>query len=520
MLLLMRDIHHQGSMRGTLVLVFQALLWSAVSVSGLFTVNIQKSSYEAEVHGDVELVCVFSAVKRSSDLTVIWTRIDPKPDVDVYRLEKGTENHIYTNDAFRKRAQLIQEQLEKQRAVLRLKKLQIKDSGTYRCIVKEGNEGDYKQVTLNVTAPYTPIKKSVRKAGQDEVELSCESQGFPSPQVFWSDGQNTNLTDTSNSSAHYTDEDLVRVLSTLTVRRDLVNNYTCSFLRSGEIQQTASFSIPDEILHECSAQYAWIGAVVVVLLAITFIYVILRRRSHGQKNRRNESSKCALLFPRSSSANTDSLLTVNENRPQTCLITSEEPAENPPSLRHVQTQQYSQIDTDTDADVEKRLESFALYSKDDQSLNISSVLPDTRQVVLLLGEPGSGKTTVARILSSCWAGRLTANAFSVLPLHLVLLVDCSGAEGDLFQMLQSRVHHGKPSVSDLRETLLGPADCLLILDGYREGNKDLDETLEGFLTERQMCRVLVTSRPGQCPSLEKTVRTVLQLKQRPEESGS
>ncbi|XP_077089677.1 uncharacterized protein LOC143741159 isoform X2 [Siphateles boraxobius] len=495
MLLLMRDIHHQGSMRGTLVLVFQALLWSAVSVSGLFTVNIQKSSYEAEVHGDVELVCVFSAVKRSSDLTVIWTRIDPKPDVDVYRLEKGTENHIYTNDAFRKRAQLIQEQLEKQRAVLRLKKLQIKDSGTYRCIVKEGNEGDYKQVTLNVTAPYTPIKKSVRKAGQDEVELSCESQGFPSPQVFWSDGQNTNLTDTSNSSAHYTDEDLVRVLSTLTVRRDLVNNYTCSFLRSGEIQQTASFSIPDEILHECSAQYAWIGAVVVVLLAITFIYVILRRRSHA-------------------------LLTVNENRPQTCLITSEEPAENPPSLRHVQTQQYSQIDTDTDADVEKRLESFALYSKDDQSLNISSVLPDTRQVVLLLGEPGSGKTTVARILSSCWAGRLTANAFSVLPLHLVLLVDCSGAEGDLFQMLQSRVHHGKPSVSDLRETLLGPADCLLILDGYREGNKDLDETLEGFLTERQMCRVLVTSRPGQCPSLEKTVRTVLQLKQRPEESGS
>lgn len=116
--------------------------------------NVQKSSYEAELHGDVELVCVFSAVKRPSDLTVIWTRINPKPDVDVYRLEKGTENTIYTNDEFRKRAQLIQEQLGKNRAVLHLKKLQIKDSGTYRCIVKEGLEGDYKQVTLSVTGAF------------------------------------------------------------------------------------------------------------------------------------------------------------------------------------------------------------------------------------------------------------------------------------------------------------------------------------------------------------------------------
>lgn len=166
------------------------------------------------------------------------------------------------------------------------------------------------------------------------------------------------------------------------------------------------------------------------------------------------------------------------------------------------------------------MSSLPLNSRDDQSLNISSILPDTGQVILLFGEPGSGKTTMAQILSSCWAGRLMANAFSVHSLHPVLLVDCSGAEGELFQLLKSRVHYEKPLVSDLRETLLGPTDSLLILDGYREGNKDLDESLEGFLTERQMCRVLVTSRPGQCPSLEKTVRTVLHLKQRPEESGS
>ncbi|ROL46781.1 Programmed cell death 1 ligand 1 [Anabarilius grahami] len=506
-------------MRGMLVFIFQALLWLAIPVSALFTVNVQKSAYEAELHGDVELVCVFSSVKRPSDLTVIWSRVNPKPDVDVYRLEKGKENHNYTSPLFLKRAQLIQQQLNENKAVLHLKNLRIKDSGTYRCIVREGDEGDYKQVTLNVTAPYTPIKKSIRKTGQDEVELSCVSQGFPSPQVIWSDGQNVNLTEKSNSSAHNTDEDLIKVISNLTVKRDLVNNYTCSFLTKGGIKQTATFSIPDEILHECSAQYVWIGAVVVVLLAIAFISVFLRRRKNGQKNTRNESSKCAFLFPNLPSANSDALLTVNENRPQTCDITSEELAEKPPSLRDILTQQYSQLDTDVE--VKRKLESYSLHSKEGQSLNISSILPDKKQTILLLGEPGSGKTTVAQILSSCWARRITADAFNIHRLHLVVLVDCSRAEGDFFQVVKASINYEKPlDVSDLRETLLGPTDCLLILDGYQEGNKVLDETLEGFLTERQTCRVLVTSHPGQCPALERTIRTVLQLVQRPEESGS
>uniref|UniRef100_A0A8C1QGH7 Si:ch211-241b2.5 n=1 Tax=Cyprinus carpio TaxID=7962 RepID=A0A8C1QGH7_CYPCA len=215
----------------------------------LFTVSLQESVYEAELHGDVKLVCLFSKVKSFSDLTVIWSRVEPKPAEDVYRLERGTENHNYTSAAFIKRAQLIQEQLNENRAVLLLKKLRIKDSGMYRCIVKEGDDGDYKQVTLNVTAPYTPIKKSIMKTGQDEVELSCESQGFPSAQVIWSDGQNTNFTEMSNSSTRSTDEDLILIISKLTVKRDLVNNYTCSFLVKGEIQQTATFSIPGELSH-------------------------------------------------------------------------------------------------------------------------------------------------------------------------------------------------------------------------------------------------------------------------------
>lgn len=116
--------------------------------------DVQQSAYEAELHGEVELECTFSTVKKPSDLTVIWSRVNPKPDVDVYRLERGRENHNYTSPAFIKRAQLIQQQLNKKKAVLQLKKLRIKDSGTYRCFVREGDEGDYKQVTLKVTGAF------------------------------------------------------------------------------------------------------------------------------------------------------------------------------------------------------------------------------------------------------------------------------------------------------------------------------------------------------------------------------
>ncbi|XP_026052636.1 programmed cell death 1 ligand 1-like isoform X1 [Carassius auratus] len=504
-------------MRGTLVVVFQALLWPVVSASALFTVSLEKSDYEAELHGDVKLVCLFSKVKRLSDLTVIWSRVEPKPAVDVYRLERGTENHNYTSAAFIKRAQLIHEQLDLNRAVLHLKKLQIKDSGMYRCIVKEGDDGDYKQVTLKVTAPYTPVKKSTMKTGQDEVELSCESQGFPSAQVIWSDGQNTNLTERSISTTRSTDEDLFHIISKLTVKRDLVNNYTCSFLVKGEIRETVTFSIPDDLLPHSSAQHVWIVAVVLVLLAIVFICVILHWRKNGQKNRRNESSQCAFLFPHSSSATTDSLLTVNENRSQACDINSEETAEK--SLRSALIQQYSELDTS--AEMNSRLASYALLSKEGRSLNISSILPDKKEMILLLGEPGCGKTSVAQILSSCWAERTATDPFNIRRLQLVFQVDCSRAKGDFFQAIKSSVSYEKPlDVSELRETLLGSRDCLLILDGYEEGNKDLDETLECFLTERQTCRVLITSHPGKCPALEKNVRTVLQLVQKPESSGS
>ncbi|XP_057216933.1 programmed cell death 1 ligand 1 [Triplophysa rosa] len=330
-------------MRETLVLVFQALLWPAVSA--LFTVEKEQSSYEARLHDDIKLVCTFSKVKSLSDLHVIWRRIEPKPEEEVYRYKRGRKMQNFTHPDFRERAHLIHEQLNQNRAVLQLKKLRIKDSGIYQCIVKVGDDGDYdgdyKDITLSVTALHNPVKKKVQKTQlKDEVELSCEFEGYPLAQILWSDGQNINLTEKSRNSTRSTNEDLFNVTTRLAVRRDLSRNYTCSFLTEGRVRQTATFLIPHEIPSGSSHQYVWIGAVVVVLLVIVFVSIFHHRRKHSQKDRRNEASKCSLQFPQTP-ANTDSLLTVNENRAQIGDITREEHVEKLQTHRDALTQQYS-----------------------------------------------------------------------------------------------------------------------------------------------------------------------------------
>ncbi|TRZ02389.1 hypothetical protein DNTS_033273 [Danionella cerebrum] len=247
-------------MKQMLLFLVEAVLCSAVSASALFTVDVQKSLYEAQLHGDVELVCEFSPVKSPSDLTVIWSRVSPKPEVNVIRRDRGKDEQNYTSGEFLQRARLDEEQLKQHRAVLQLQRLRIQDSGTYQCIV-EGDEVDYKQTTLSVTARYSPIEKSILKSDSgEELELRCESQGFPSAHVSWSDGENSNLTQTSSSSSRASD--LILVSSRLRVKSAMERKYTCSFLTAGgETEQTASFSIPDDIPRS-SPWFLWTMALI------------------------------------------------------------------------------------------------------------------------------------------------------------------------------------------------------------------------------------------------------------------
>lgn len=151
-------------------------------------------------------------------------------------------------------------------------------------------------------------------------------------------------------------------------------------------------------------------------------------------------------------------------------------------------------------------------------MNLQALLPEAGEIHLLEGAPGSGKTTAAEMLISSWARGPTHGLFNqseLSVLALLLSVDCSNVESDLFHEIMTQLHLREKisTEDDLRTLLCGSTEALLLLDGYREGNQVLDDSLRRFLREKKVCRVLVTACPGHCPMLKETVGTrgVLQL---------
>lgn len=144
-------------------------------------------------------------------------------------------------------------------------------------------------------------------------------------------------------------------------------------------------------------------------------------------------------------------------------------------------------------------------------MNLQALLPEAGQTVFLEGPPGSGKTSVARILVSSWTegpSHALSNILDLSAVRLLLHVDCRTVKGDLFQEISAQLSLlGGITEDELRTELTGSSDVLLLLDGYREGSWPFDKSLKSFLSERRGCRVLVTACPGHCYSLKDTVGT-------------
>uniref|UniRef100_A0A3B1K5D0 Si:ch211-241b2.5 n=1 Tax=Astyanax mexicanus TaxID=7994 RepID=A0A3B1K5D0_ASTMX len=266
-------------MKRTIFIFLLAITWP--STQALFTVTSEQDSYDGELHKKITMGCRFSPVEKSqiSQLSVIWQRVEPLPVMEVYRLEKGVEIRNVTDGQFQNRAQLLKDELKKFRAVLELFPLQISDSGTYQCIVKH-KEADYKKTTLTVRAPYRPVRKNIRRLNNEEVELSCESQGFPLAHVDWSEEE---LTRRMNNTSEKTSEGTYKLTSRVTVTGNVIKNYTCSFMEEKKTGPSATFNIPGEIpvRSNWSHGYAAVGVISVMCLGFAVTSLILHWRRKG-----------------------------------------------------------------------------------------------------------------------------------------------------------------------------------------------------------------------------------------------
>uniref|UniRef100_UPI003AB0A90C programmed cell death 1 ligand 1-like n=1 Tax=Centroberyx gerrardi TaxID=166262 RepID=UPI003AB0A90C len=457
-------------------------------LSALFTVEAEQRTYEAEFRGDVVMGCRFKPQPLNTEyLTVTWHRITPASSLEVYRLDSGVENLVSQDPQYRGRVRLLAEELSQGRAKLQVSNLRMNDSGTYQCLVQMG-VADYKKITLSIKAPYKTVTKRIQKSSEgDEVQLTCESEGYPTASVIWTDRNIQRIS--SNTSAVTTPDQLFRVTSKIQVRSSEKNNYTCNFTDGGP---SARFDIPDEIPITTVRNDALVIALcTVVVLVVIIVAVLTYRRQKGSRRTGTPSTRNLLVHdPVAATASfcTESVETLGE-----FLKAHYSRFSLSMEVRHFCQEKLPQ----------------RLQNSEGQPVSLQALLPEAGETLLLEGPPGSGKTAVAQILVSSWAEGPTHALLQLSVLHLLFSVDGSNVKGDLFQGIMTQLSLGEKisTEGDLRTVLSGSREVLLLFDGYREGNQDLDESLRRFLREKEGCRVLVTACPGHCPKLKEIVGT-------------
>ncbi|KAI1904803.1 hypothetical protein AGOR_G00009440 [Albula goreensis] len=489
-----------------LLLILQVVFWP--TVPALFTVEVSKPSYKAEFLGNVTMECSFLPGDREQNVSVFWRRILPKPPMEVYKLDNWQEDLSTQDPHYRGRVRLKKEELRNGRVLLQISNLRINDAGTYQCLVEMGG-ADYKQTTLNVTASYEAIKKSI-KANGNEVELSCEAQGYPQAVVVWTDGTGRNFTKESNVTMVTTSNQLYHITSRITVKNSN-NTYKCSFVEGELLGRSAIFHIPDDILTGKSSFLAFLFVIIIGIIAICFGIMVYFRQK-GSKQHIVVGTRDFLLQDDHSPACLRPDTTIDI---QDCFEENSRRIEN---LREVLRSRYAGLISDQE--VIQRCMSYCnnllpevLQNREGLALNVAALVPDAGKTYLLEGPSKSGKTSVALTLAYTWAQNSEWDPFAIKHYHLVVLVRCEGMKGDLFQEVMSQLNlDGTVSIRTLRETLTGSVEALLVLDGYKCGNRETDESLREFLRERQACRVLVTALQGQCDNMMDLFQTVLVLR--------
>lgn len=497
------------------VLVLQIMIQPSLSV--LFTVEAEQPQYIAEFGGEVVMGCRFQPklLSPNDNLMVTWQRVTSSPAWEVYRIDNGVEQSASQHPDYQGRVKLFTKELANGWAKLQITRLRMNDSGTYQCLVKTREGADYKKITLSVTAPYKTVTKHIQKAAEgNEVLLTCQSEGYPESSVIWQDAHLQTIE--ARTIAAPTPDQLFKVTSEIRVPSSERNNYTCTF-KDGH---SATFHIPDEmpvpdVKHDGLIVLFSIG----VILLVIIVAVLMFRRRKGSSA---PSTRNLLADSRDGSVSAAVCLQVPKENEEEITIFKEVCAEE--DLGAFVKAHYSNSSFSSDA--RRRMEAFGaeelpqrLQNSEGKPVNLQGLLPEAGETLFLEGPPGSGKTYVAHILVSSWTEGPKHALSHVLDLNTVrvlLYVDCSIVKRDLFQETADQLSLTKKisTEDELRTVLTRSGEVLLLLDGYREGNQHFDESLKRFLSQKGRCRVLVTARPGDCPTFRDTVGTekLLELK--------
>lgn len=200
-------------------------------MTALFRVEVLQPHYDAKYGSDVKMGCRFPVDSQLNliHLSILWRRMssDSQEAKEVYRLHRGQEDLMLQNKDYRGRARLLQEELQMGHSVIHLTKVKPRDAGSYICIIDYGGN-DYKYITLEVVAPYKRINLQ-EIVEDDDLILTCQSEGYPLAKVFWYDEKNPNVSMSANTTYELTEDGLFNITTILKLRPRVVGNYSCVF---------------------------------------------------------------------------------------------------------------------------------------------------------------------------------------------------------------------------------------------------------------------------------------------------
>uniref|UniRef100_A0AAY4DVV2 Ig-like domain-containing protein n=1 Tax=Denticeps clupeoides TaxID=299321 RepID=A0AAY4DVV2_9TELE len=495
-------LQRAGQMDRVFFSILHIFIWSGISA--LFTVEVESPLYEGQFQHDVKMVCRYPP--GNGDPTVIWRRIRPSPEMEVFRLQNGREDDRFQDKWFRGRVQLVKEDLRVGRAALLLSDLNINDTGVYQCLIETG-EADVAQTSLTVKAAYTAIKRSVRSVGDGLFQLSCESHGYPNATVAWKEEKSDkrSITLRSDTTAVAAADHRFNVTSSVVVKRAADASYTCTFLQHALPNPSATFTgadLPSRSSVLSASVVASLIAIVAIISAAAFLYWKLK----GAKVKKLQSPR---------------ILTADKvcDPSFACLPTQEFSLydevfkDKMEMLRVALKKHYTNSFRDKTAEhgfFPEEVFSHLFHTRDGQPVDPCQVLPASGETVVLEGNPG-GKTFIAQHLALSWAQDRNWHLFTA-HFQLVVLVACEQAKGNLLQQVISdlTVDTGL-AAEDLLILLMETADSLLILDGYTEGCEETDEWLHSFMRNSPKCGLLITACQGQCQNLERRSEKVMFL---------
>lgn len=96
---------------------------------------------------DVTLPCQASSGVVS---LLAWRRTEPKNDKYLFHFRDGIPNENFQEPSFRGRVELIDPEMKDGDGSVILKNVTVNDSGTYECVVADGNTGRRKRDTPKI----------------------------------------------------------------------------------------------------------------------------------------------------------------------------------------------------------------------------------------------------------------------------------------------------------------------------------------------------------------------------------